>query len=178
MDWKTLLTSLAFGALTCPVLAQNQTLPRLHDMDPKGRQPFLVQGCHADVCSHEGGPRTKVLPLAQNYDMGPSIARSDSFDVQHYELFLDVTDYAGQHLDAHATIDFTVLQDGGTRVWWDLVAALGVDSLTWNGNPIGFSRWGDEMHIDAPEAMASGDTVTLNIWYSGQPGDDPYWGGI
>ena len=119
-----------------------------------------------------------MLPLAQNYDMGPSIARSDSFDVQHYELFLDVTDYAGQHLDAHATIDFTVLQDGGTRVWWDLVAALEVDSLTWNGNPAEFSRWGDELHVDAPEAMTSGDPVTLDVWYSGQPGDDPYWGGM
>ena len=116
MDWKALLTSLAFGALMCPVLAQNQTLPRLHDMDPKGRQPFLVQGCHADVCSHDGGPRTKVLPAAQNYDMGPSIARSDSFDVQHYDLFLDVTDYGGQHLDAHATIDFTVLQGFNSNV--------------------------------------------------------------
>ena len=178
MDWKTLLTSLVLGGLASHVLAQTQALPRLHHMDPKGRQPFLVQGCHADVCSHEGGPRTKVLPLAQNYDMGPSIARSDSFDVQHYELFLDVTDYAGQFLDAHATIEFSVLQDGGTRVWWDLVAALDVDSLTWNGNTVDYSQWGDELHVDAPEAMASGDAVTLDVWYRGQPADDPYWGGM
>ena len=146
-------------------------------MDPKGRQPFLVQGCHADVCSHDGGPRTKVLPLAQNYDMGPSIARSDSFDVAHYDLVLDVTDYAGQSMQALATIDFTVLQGDGTSLWWDL-KGLDVDSVHWNGAGTAFHQWGQELHVESPAPMVEGEAVTLQVWYGGQPDDDPYWGGM
>ena len=44
------------------------------------------------------GNNAKVLQ--NNYDMGPSIARSDSFDVQHYDLTLDVTAYNQQAMSA------------------------------------------------------------------------------
>ena len=75
---------------------------------------------------------TKSLLVEDNFDMGPSIARSDSFDVVHYDLMLDMTDYWGQTMQGLATIDFTVLQGGGTTMWWDL-ESLVVDSIHWNG---------------------------------------------
>ena len=112
-----------------------------------------------------------------NYDMGPSIARSDSFDVAHYDLVLDVTDYAGQSMQALATIDFTVLQGDGTSMWWDL-KGLDVDSVHWNGAGTAFHQWGQELHVESPAPMVEGEAVTLQVWYGGQPDDDPYWGGM
>ena len=76
------------------VLAQT-SLPRLHKEGQVTRTPFLDQGCHALGCKHHVAP-TKSLLVEDNFDMGPSIARSDSFDVVHYDLTLDMTDYWGQ----------------------------------------------------------------------------------
>ena len=176
---KNAYPSLLLGAFLIAngsLLAQNTSLPRLHEHARTVRTPFLVQGCHAVGCAHDEPAARGFLPV-DNYDMGPSIARSDSFDVAHYELFLDVTDYAGQSLDAHATITFTVLQGGGTSMWWDL-KGLDVDSVAWNGTGVAFAQWGQELHVQSPAPMAEGETVTLNVWYGGQPDADPYWGGM
>ncbi|MED5318303.1 MAG: hypothetical protein VX758_04100, partial [Bacteroidota bacterium] len=105
------LTALLLASGTCALAsAQTSSIPRLHERSVS--TPFLVQGCHAMGCTHDS-PSLRVLPV-DNYDMGPSIARSDSFDVVHYDLVLDVTDYSGQSMQALATIDFTVIQGGGT----------------------------------------------------------------
>lgn len=156
-------------------VAQTPSLPRLHEHERTVRAPFLAQGCKAMGCT-QVAPSLRVLPV-DNYDMGPSIARSDSFDVVHYDLVLDVTDYAGQSMQALATIDFTVLQGGGSSMWWDL-AGLTVDSVHWNGNAVTFEQAGPELHVDAPAPMTEGEAVVLQVWYGGQPNDDPYWGGM
>ena len=156
--------------------AQGQTLPRLHELEAKDRNPFLVQGCHADLCGKTWESKKTLLPM-ENYDMGPSIARSDSFDVQHYDLTLDVTGYNQQSMVGHAVIDFDVLQGNGTRVWREF-KGMDVDSVHWNGGAVEHHHWGAELHVDAPEAMQAGDAVTLDVWYSGQPDDDPDWGGV
>ena len=161
-----------------PSSAQNTSLPRLHDIQKTKRNPFLAQGCHVAGCGqHTGQPTPRVSPPPANYDMGPSIARSDSFDVRHYDLFLDVTDYGGQSMDAHATIDFDVLIGGGNTMWWDL-QGLVVDSVAWDGEPVLFNQWDSRLHVQSPSTMAAGDNVSLEVWYGGQPDDDPYWGGM
>ena len=170
------LTALLLAAGTCGLSsAQTTSIPRLHEHERTVRTPFLVQGCHAAGCTQDR-PALRVLPV-DNYDMGPSIARSDSFDVVHYDLVLDVTDYSGQSMQALATIDFTVLQGGGTSMWWDL-QGLTVDSVHWNGNAVTFEQAGPELHVDAPAPMTEGEAVVLQVWYGGQPNDDPYWGGV
>ena len=157
--------------------AQTPSIPTLQDLARTPRTPFLVQGCHAECHDQHAQASERAFLPANNYDMGPSIARSDSFDVQHYELFLDLTSYSQQSMEALAVIDFQVLQGGGTRVWWDL-SDLEVDSVLWNGASVPFHQWGDELHVDALSPMEEGDAVTLEIAYGGQPGDDPYWGGM
>ena len=154
---------------------QAQDWPRLDELKSSSRNPFLVQGCHADLCGKEWDSNAKVLQ--NNYDMGPSIARSDSFDVQHYDLTLDVTAYNQQAMSGHAVIDFDVLTGGGSRVWWDFVG-MAVDSVQWNGVGAVHHHWGPELHVDAPGVMEAGEAVTLDVWYSGQPNDDPNWGGV
>ena len=151
------LTALLLAAGACGLAsAQTSSIPRLHEHERTVRTPFLVQGCHAAGCTQDS-PSLRVLPV-DNYDMGPSIARSDSFDVVHYDLVLDVSDYSGQSMQALATIDFTVLQGGGTSMWWDL-QGLTVDSVHWNGNAVTFEQAGPELHVDAPAPMTAGEAV-------------------
>ena len=133
---------------------QAQDWLRLDELKSSSRNPFLVQGCHADLCGKEWDSNAKVLQ--NNYDMGPSIARSDSFDVQHYDLTLDVTAYNQQAMSGHAVIDFDVLTGGGSRVWWDFVG-MAVDSVQWNGVGAVHHHWGPELHVDAPSAMEAGE---------------------
>ena len=173
----TLFLSAALLAWVQPAetLAQT-TWPRLHKEGQVTRTPFLAQGCHALGCKHHAAP-TKSLLVEDNFDMGPSIARSDSFDVVHYDLMLDMTDYWGQTMQGLATIDFTVLQGGGTTMWWDL-ESLVVDSIHWSGEAVTFSQMESQLHVDAPAPMQVGEQVVLEVWYGGEPGSDPYWGGM
>ena len=183
MDVKTPLSFfILFAATTLwsafqPTEALAQTAwPRLHKEGQVTRTPFLAQGCHALGCKHHTAP-TKSLLVEDNYDMGPSIARSDSFDVVHYDLTLDMTDYWGQAMHGLATIDFTVLLGGGTTMWWDLESLM-VDSVHWNGEGVTFSQLESQLHVDAPAPMTAGEQVELEVWYGGEPGNDPYWGGM
>ena len=58
-------------------------------------------GCkYTDVPGHEHFGK-KII---QNYDMEPSIARSDTFDIVHYNVDLDVTQYTNQYMKAHCGI--------------------------------------------------------------------------
>lgn len=171
---------LAMGAVLTLICASSvtaqTTLPRLQNLDRSARNPFLAQGCHAVGCTHDEPSSRGFLPI-NNYDMGPSIARSDSFDVAHYDLFLDVTGYNSQSLDAHASITFSVLLGGGTSMWWDL-KGLVVDSVKWNGTEVAFTQGGQELHVHSPAPLVEGETVTLDVWYGGNPDADPYWGGM
>ncbi len=183
MDVKTPLSFFILVAATTlwsafqPTEALAQTAwPRLHKEGQVTRTPFLAQGCHALGCKHHAAP-TKSLLVEDNYDMGPSIARSDSFDVVHYDLTLDMTDYWGQTMHGLATIDFTVLLGGGTTMWWDLESLM-VDSVHWNGEGVTFSQLESQLHVDAPAPMTAGEQVELEVWYGGEPGSDPYWGGM
>ena len=64
-------------------------------------------GCkYTDVPGHEHFGK-KVM---QNYDMEPSIARSDTFDIIHYNVDLDVTQYTNQYMKAHCGIELNVIE--------------------------------------------------------------------
>jgi hypothetical protein len=90
------------------------------------------------------------------YDMGPSIARSDSFDVHHYHLKLDVTDYSGQSIQAEAQIRFSTSEDGAENLWWDLIDDLQVDSVKLDGDSIGFFHAANELNIEMRGSWRAG----------------------
>ena len=127
---------------------------------------------------HAMEPPTPAPRWMMNYDMAPSIARSDSFDISSYELDLDVTNYAYQWLDAHARIALSVLESGATDLWFDLVE-LTVDSVKMAGENMNFEQTESELHVTAPAGGWIEDApYELDIWYRGSPYQDPYWGGF
>lgn len=135
-----------------------------------------------DLTTHHchGSHQHAGVSERMEYDMGPSIARSDSFDVHHYHLKLDVTDYSGQSIQAEAQIRFSTSEDGAENLWWDLIDDLQVDSVKLDGDSIGFFHAANELNIEMPEGgwdVGVGERE-LQVFYRGQPGTDPYWGGF
>ena len=113
-----------------------------------------------------------------NYDMEPSIARSDSFDISTYELELDVTEYTYQQLSAHARIEMEVLDDNAQDLWFDLVE-LSVDSVKVNEVAVEFDQTESQLHIALPgDGWQVDSDYQIDVWYQGSPYQDPYWGGF
>jgi len=113
-----------------------------------------------------------------NYDMAPSIARSDSFNISTYELDLDVTAYTYQQLVAHATIGLEVLDATAQDLWFDLVE-LAVDSIRINGVYADHAQTESQLHVELPEeGWQTGTDYEIEVWYQGSPYQDPYWGGF
>jgi len=147
------------------------------------RKPRVFQPIQCHHYRHLSPEREAVKPTPQprwmmNYDMAPSIARSDSFNINTFELDLDVTAYSYQQLVAHATIALDVLDEGAQDLWFDLVE-LTVDSVKINGADALFEQTESQLHLEMPEFGWQIDAgYEIEVWYQGSPYQDPYWGGF
>ncbi len=147
------------------------------------RKPRVFQPIQCHHYRHLSPEREAVKPTPQprwmmNYDMAPSIARSDSFNINTFELDLDVTAYSYQQLVAHATIALDVLDEGAQDLWFDLVE-LTVDSVKINGADALFEQTESQLHLEMPESGWQIDAgYEIEVWYQGSPYQDPYWGGF
>ena len=147
------------------------------------RTPRVFNPVPCHHVRHAAAERAEIEPTPaprwmMNYDMEPSIARSDSFDVHTYELDLDVTNYSYQLLDAHAVISLSVIDPEATDLWFDLVE-LTVDSVHIDGESAGFTQTESQLHIATPDGgWSAAAPYALDIWYNGSPYQDPYWGGF
>ena len=83
------LVSSAFSSTSSQTQIKN-----LNEYKAKPRV-FKPIGCkYTDV----PGQECQHKVLVNNYDMEPSIARSDTFDINHYDVDLDVTKYNEQFI--------------------------------------------------------------------------------
>ena len=147
------------------------------------RKPRVFQPVQCHHYRQLSPEREAVKPSPQprwmmNYDMAPSIARSDSFNISTYELDLDVTAYTYQQLVAHATIGLEVLDASAQDLWFDLVE-LTVDSIHINGVNADLAQTESQLHVELPETgWQTGTAYEIEVWYQGSPYQDPYWGGF
>ena len=155
---------------------------------PQGDGPILRRTLPRDLSHH--GCRQAHLPVQAllarrssaadgNFDMSGSLARSDSFDITHYGLELDVTAASSLQVTGSAHITFETLEPGANNLWFDLEGSLDVDSLSLDGVTWAFDQIGDSVFVSAPDGgwQPAGSQV-VGLHYHGQPGKDPYWGGM
>ncbi|HRN35618.1 MAG TPA: M1 family aminopeptidase [Flavobacteriales bacterium] len=136
-------------------------------------QPFQY-GCHY-FRNHPSAPAAPTP--AQRALIDDIIARSDTFDILHYDIAIDVTDYAGQQLKAATTVRFVPLMANQSFIRFELWD-LQVDSVISSEGPLAFSQ--DTMHlrVNFPAPPTVGDTAELTVYYHGHPHRDPDWGGF
>lgn len=140
---------------------------------PAFAQPYRF-GCHyfRNASHHPHRP----ADIGDREDIGNTIARSDTFDLLHYDISIDITDVAGHTIKAATTITHVALI-GGADLTLDLIDALAVDSVTSANGPLPFTHSDNLLKVDLPPT-AAGDTGEVTIHYHGEPGLDPDWGGF
>lgn len=136
-------------------------------------QPYRF-GCHY---FHDGGHHPhRPTVFGQREAIQDVIARSDTFDLLHYDIAIDITDVSGQSIKAATTITHVALV-GGADLRLDLIDSLHVDSVTTSDGPLPFTHADDLLTIDLPTTDA-GDSGEVTIHYHGRPIKDPDWGGF
>lgn len=136
-------------------------------------QPYKF-GCHY-FRQHPSAPA--VASDADRSLIDDIIARSDTFDILHYDIAIDVTDYNAQRLKAATTITFTPLMPGQDFIRFELWG-LQVDSVTSPAGPLTFNNDGQTLRVNFPAPPDVGTAETLTVYYQGVPHRDPDWGGF
>ncbi len=127
-------------------------------------------------------PRLTALAVAGLFMAVPSIAsaqgspvgsamRSDSIDILHTQINLNLTNTANGIIQGDATITFTPRVPGIHSLPLDLL--LPVDSVVMNGFHLGFMHPGEVLFIDLGSSHGPADTLTLTVSYHGNPQTDP-----
>lgn len=105
-------------------------------------------------------------------------SRSDSIDLVHTRIALDLTQAGANLISAAATHTLTPRLPGIDQVCFDLLG-LTVDSVTAAGVLLGHAHVGELLTVDLGAALGPGDTVELTVHYRGDPViDGSGWGGF
>ncbi len=128
-------------------------------------------------CQHWRTLNGRGLPEAAARSMNESILRSDTFDILHYDIGIDITDYAGRSIKAATTVSLIPRMENQSHVRFDLYN-LTVDSVKTADGPLTFGYSNNILDIDFNEIPAAGDTLSLTVFYHGNPYQDPTWGGF
>jgi hypothetical protein len=113
--------------------------------------------------------------LAPTVDSPPD-PRSDSLDLLHTSVWLDLSDEP--QLSGRATIALEARLDGVHGLVLDL-EGLTVDSVWFDGQPVAFSYTSPQLRLTFPAALTTGATHNVAVRYHGQPViDASNWGGF
>ncbi|MBK7382619.1 MAG: hypothetical protein IPI81_04685 [Flavobacteriales bacterium] len=141
--------------------------------------PVLAQpelnGCH--FFRNREFRASRPLTAAERALIDETIARSDTFDIRHYDIAIDVTDYAGHTIKAGTTITFRALMADQAFIRFDL-QDLPVDSVIGADGPMTFSYDGQFVKVGFEFAPIVGEEQQVTVYYQGIPDHDPDWGGF
>ncbi len=121
-------------------------------------------GCHLTHSKIKAPPLTEKQKVA----MRASVERSDTIDILHYDIELDVTQFAQSFLHGKCTITFRTKMDNIDEINLDLLDMI-IGGIESSGNDLNYSRNGFNVKVQWPEMIALGDTNSLTISYRGRP---------
>ncbi|MBL8001367.1 MAG: T9SS type A sorting domain-containing protein [Flavobacteriales bacterium] len=118
-----------------------------------------------------------LLPIGLDL-RSATAARSDTIDLLHTRIDLDMTQVGGGTIAASCAQRLTAKLPNVSQLRFDLLA-LTVDSVMLNGSALPFAQSGETLTIDLPNAIGPGDTLEPVIHYHGDPEVDASgWGGF
>ena len=107
----------------------------------------------------------------------PGDSRADSLGIPHIHLLLDLSDLPGQVLRGKATLSVVPKVSGMQEGRFDL-RALTIDSVKVNQQTASFTLAPNHQFKVPFPAYSPGDTLKLEVYYGGQPVNDPAFGGF
>ena len=95
------------------------------------------------------------------------------YDVLHYDLTFNELNESAGGLDAVTVIDFVSQVDNLTSIDLDLTSQLTVSSVLLDSTtPLAFSHAADVLNVQFVALPDSGDTVSIDVAYSGLPANE------
>ncbi|MGQ9847443.1 MAG: M1 family aminopeptidase [Bacteroidales bacterium] len=108
-------------------------------------------------------------------------SHSDSIDVVHYDIHLEITDFVNQTISGYVELTVVSKINNLNQVNLDLLEMI-IDSITVNDIKIpAFTYDGRTVQIPLPSIVNTNDTIRIAIFYFGHPQEDPglnHWGGF
>jgi len=104
-------------------------------------------------------------------------AWSDSIDILHYDLHLDMTQYNSKFLQGHCQVHFHPKQAHITNIKLHLLQ-FHVDSVWFNQQKVNYHYNDTLLIIPFPTAVPPGKKSTVTVFYQGIPQQDASWGGF
>ena len=114
------------------------------------------------------------------YNSNANELNSDTVDVSHYEIHLDITNFSGHVLSGNTILFLSPKIENITYIPVELWG-LTVDSVFYNSEllPTVFQYDGMNLRIPVSGQLLLTDTVSVNVFYHGVPHVDPSgWGGF
>ncbi|MBL7826647.1 MAG: M1 family metallopeptidase, partial [Saprospiraceae bacterium] len=122
-------------------------------------------------CAHSKNLFQPAAPL-------PNDTRSDSIDLTHAWITLDLTQVSSQKISGNCKWVFTPIVDQIAEIQFDLLA-LTVDSVIFNHLQVPFQRQGEKVVIPFSAPLSQGSIYDITIYYQGTPQKDASdWGGF
>lgn len=105
-------------------------------------------------------------------------SRSDTFNIIHYAINLDITDISGKTINGFCIIQLTPKLNNISIINLDLLA-LSVDSTKINNSNTSYVQNGELITINLGTPFSIGDTIEAIVYYRGKPQTDASgWGGF
>jgi aminopeptidase N len=141
--------TLLFTAIFIIVQARSQT------------EGFICKDLDAIVASeqqaHEGLVSFRSNPLTEDYDL----------KYHRLEWYIDPGE---SYITGRVTSHFVPTKAGFQQIHFDLDAALTVNEVTHNGNPVSFTSMGnDVLRVDLPGVIPAGQLDSVTVLYEGAP---------
>jgi aminopeptidase N len=134
-----------------------------------------------------GVPFASAQPAKDNGQSAPAKAHTDILrgaygpfrannDLLYYHLDIRV-EPTQKFISGKNTIRFKMLQDA-TRIQLDLTDALQIDKILFGSTPLKYERDSGAVFVDFPETLRTGQTYSIDFYYSGHPVEQGRFGSI
>ncbi len=140
--------------------------------------PFILSAQVEDFSCQKGHRQD---PALKSHAAGPNIqalnSRSDTMDILHTIVNLDITDFTTDTIRGNAAIRFTPKMNGIGTLSLDLLR-MSIDSVNVNSTNVTYSYNDTLLILVLPAPMNIGDTSVATVYYHGRPKQDAMWGGF
>jgi hypothetical protein len=97
--------------------------------------------------------------------------RSDTIDILHNDIQIDLSTLPATTLKGICTIDFKARMENVSFIQLDLLA-LTVDSISHESGLLAFNQVGEKVNIQLPNTLSIDQTDQISVYYQGSPVED------
>ena len=102
---------------------------------------------------------------------------SDTITVRHYDIRIDTINYSTQSIRGITTLTIVSKLNSVNNISLSLLH-LTIDSIVSNNQQLSYSYNDTILRIAPLAVLNQNDSITLTVYYNGQPQQDPTWGGF